>query len=310
MSDAFHGADVAALRQQAVSLYDGAQVLVTCVQRTTAALDALAWHGQDAERVRAEWRAQHAPALLRVAEALNGAAMHLLEEAERQEAASAATGAAAAAPAPPPGGGTWADLKQTVATGWSALTTVAEKVGDGQKVALSAAMASARVRWDNVGSSYRTLNQATNIMTEAQIGPALGRVFTAATVVSTVDNAAQAYEGHRSGNLYVTVDKGVSAVLGAASLAPPLTVGAAALSASWGVGTDAGEAIYEGMQGTAFGDRFTQRMDAAFDVAGPAGMIATPGALIVTSVEEVGIQAHDAWERFTGPADGTLDASR
>lgn len=310
MSDAFHGADVAALRQQALSLYGATEAIVTCVQRITAALDALAWRGQDAERRRDEWRTQHAPALLRVAEALNGAALHLLEEAEQQEAASAATGATAAAPAAPPGGGTWAQLKEKVATGWNALTTVADAVGNGQKVAISAAMLAADLRWDNVMSSTRTLNQATNIMTEAHIGPALSGAFTAATVVSTADSAYKTYAAHRSGDLYGVVDNGVAAVLNAASLSPALTVPAAALSASWDVGTDIGEAINRGMQGTAFGERFTQRMDASFDVAGAWGMVATPGALVVTAAEEVGIAAEKAWERFTGPADGTLDAPR
>ena len=310
MSDAFHGADVAALRQQAVSLYGATEAIITCVQRTTAALDALAWRGQDAERRRDEWRTQHAPTVLRVAEALNGAALHLLEEAERQETASAATGTTGAAPAAPPGGGTWGQLKDKVAAGWGALTTVAGAVGDGQKVAISAAMVAADLRWDNVMSSTRTLNQATNIMTGAHIGPALGGAFTAATVVSTVDSAAKAATSYRSGDLYGAVDNGVTAVLNGASLSPALTVPAAALNASWDVGTDIGEAINRGMEGTAFGERFTQRMDASFDVAGAWGMVATPGALVVTAAEEVAIRAENAWHGLTGTGDGTLDTRR
>ena len=310
MSDAFHGADVAALRQQALSLYGATEEIITCVQRTTAALDALAWRGQDAERRRDEWRTQHAPALLRVAEALNAAALHLLEEAERQENASAATGATAAAPSAPPGGGTWAQLKEKVAAGWGAVTTVADAVGKGEMLGTSAAMVAARVRWDNVGASYRTLSQATSAMTEAHIGPALGTAFTAASVVSTLDSAYQTSTAYRSGDLYGTVDNGVSAVLGAAGLAPPLALGATALSASWSVGTATGEAINRGMEGTAFGERFTQRMDASFDVAGAWGMVATPGALVVTAAEEVAIRAENAWHGLTGTGDGTLDTRR
>ena len=54
MTDAFHGADVAALRTQAVALHDAAQTLVTCAQRTGRGLDALTWAGRDADRARIE----------------------------------------------------------------------------------------------------------------------------------------------------------------------------------------------------------------------------------------------------------------
>lgn len=335
MTDAFHGADVAALRTQAVALHDAAQTLVTCAQRTGRGLDALTWAGRDADRARTAWQTEQVPALVRTAHALGEAALRLLDEADAQESASAATGTAgpgggavptsgtgpgAAVPAPVAAGtgaaaspGTsWADVRAQVDRAHDVVSDALGRLGTVTTAADAAAVAAALGRWDNVtlGSSYRVLDQAVGIMQDAHIGPAVGGVLQGAAALGVASDAYGAYRAHGAGDLHGTVDNAVSAVLGAGSFVPGWGLGSAALGASWQVGTAVGTAANDAMQGTDFHARFTDRMDAAFDLGGAWGMLNTPGALIVTGAEEVGLRARDLWDGLTGPADGTLDGRR
>ncbi|MBO9567611.1 MAG: hypothetical protein J7503_02205 [Cellulomonas iranensis] len=335
MTDAFHGADVAALRTQAVALHDAAQTLVTCAQRTGRGLDALTWAGRDADRARTAWQTEQVPALLRTAHALGEAALRLLDEADAQESASAATGTAgpgggavptsgtgpgAAVPAPVAAGtgaaaspGTsWADVRAQVDRAHDVVSDALGRLGTVTTAADAAAVAAALGRWDNVtlGSSYRVLDQAVGIMQDAHIGPAVGGVLQGAAALGVASDAYGAYRAHGAGDLHGTVDNAVSAVLGAGSFVPGWGLGSAALGASWQVGTAVGTAANDAMQGTDFHARFTDRMDAAFDLGGAWGMLNTPGALIVTGAEEVGLRARALWDGLTGPADGTLDGRR
>jgi hypothetical protein len=335
MTDAFHGADVAALRTQAVALHDAAQTLVTCAQRTGRGLDALTWAGRDADRARTAWQTEQVPALVRTAHALGEAALRLLDEADAQESASAATGTAgpgggavptsgtgpgAAVPAPVAAGtgaaaspGTsWAAVRAQVDRAHDVVSDALGRLGTVTTAADAAAVAAALGRWDNVtlGSSYRVLDQAVGIMQDAHIGPAVGGVLQGAAALGVASDAYGAYRAHGAGDLHGTVDNAVSAVLGAGSFVPGWGLGSAALGASWQVGTAVGTAANDAMQGTDFHARFTDRMDAAFDLGGAWGMLNTPGALIVTGAEEVGLRARDLWDGLTGPADGTLDGRR
>jgi hypothetical protein len=335
MTDAFHGADVAALRTQAVALHDAAQTLVTCAQRTGRGLDALTWAGRDADRARTAWQTEQVPALVRTAHALGEAALRLLDEADAQESASAAAGTAApgggavptsgtgpgaAVPAPVAAGtgaaaspGTsWADVRAQVDRAHDVVSDALGRLGTVTTAADAAAVAAALGRWDNVtlGSSYRVLDQAVGIMQDAHIGPAVGGVLQGAAAMGVASDAYGAYRAHGAGDLRGTVDNAVSAVLGAGSFVPGWGLGSAALGASWQVGTAVGTAANDAMQGTDFHARFTDRMDAAFDLGGAWGMLNTPGALIVTGAEEVGLRARDLWDGLTGPADGTLDGRR
>lgn len=322
MSDAFHGADVAALRTQAVALHEAAQLLVTCARRTGQGLETLTWHGRDADRARAAWQTEHVPALLTSAERLTDAALRLLDEADQQETASAAggagsspaaaAGAAGATATAPPGGGTWADLRARVDGAHDVVSDALGRLGHVTTVADGAAMAAAVGRWGNVdaAASYRVLDQAFGIMQDAQIGPAVGGVLQGAAALGVASDAYGAWRAHGEGDLHGTVDNGVSAVLGAGGFVPGLGLGSAALGVSWQAGTYVGTAANEAMQGTDFHARFSDRMDAAFDLGGAWGMLNTPGALIVTGAEEVGLRARDLWDGLTGPADGTLDPRR
>ncbi|UCN13714.1 hypothetical protein LFM56_12465 [Cellulomonas iranensis] len=319
MTDAFHGADVAALRTQAVALHDAAQTLVTCAQRTGRGLDALTWAGRDADRARTAWQTEQVPALLRTAHALGEAALRLLDEADAQESTSAATGSPGAAVPAPAGTGTatgagtsWADVRAQVDRAHDVVSDALGRLGTVTTAADAAAVAAALGRWDNVtlGSSYRVLDQAVGIMQDAHIGPAVGGVLQGAAALGVASDAYGAYRAHGAGDLHGTVDNAVSAVLGAGSFVPGWGLGSAALGASWQVGTAVGTAANDAMQGTDFHARFTDRMDAAFDLGGAWGMLNTPGALIVTGAEEVGLRARALWDRLTGPADGTLDGRR
>lgn len=311
MSDAFHGADVAALRQQAVLLHDASQVLVACARRTGEGLQALVWRGRDADRALVDWERTHAPVLLRSAQQLQEAALHLLDEAARQEQASAATGGATA-PSAPPGGGTWDTLRARIDAVHTVLDDSLTTLSYATNTADGLAVLTALTRWENVRltSSYAVMDQAMGIVQSAQIGPVLGGVLQGAAVAGVATDAYGVYREHAAGNLYGTVDNAVGAVLGVGTLVPPVALASTGLAASWQAGTWAGEQLDTAMEGTDFEARFTERMRPAFDLGGAWGVLNTPGALLVTAAEEVAIRADEAWDGLTGPADGTLDARR
>ncbi len=329
MTDAFHGADTGALRTQAAGLHEAASTLVDCALRTGRALESLTWQGPDATRARSEWAGQHARVLLTCAQGMQEAALRLLDEADAQDAASGATGASSVGAAGAPGvtgasGGTGASgATGTDAASWAGLRASVDRAHDMVDEALThlgrvttvtdaAAMAAAAGRWTNIGAStpYRVLDQAFGIMQDAHIGPAVGGVLQTAAAVGVVSDAYGVYRAHGEGDLHGMVDNGVSAVLGAGSFVPGLGLGSAALGLSWNAGTAVGTYANDAMQGTDFHARFTERMQPAFELGGAAGMLNTPGALLVTAGEEIGIRARDLWNSVTGSGNGSLDPGR
>ncbi|PZR51563.1 hypothetical protein DNL40_15840 [Xylanimonas oleitrophica] len=315
MVEGFRGADVAALRAQAAALHQAAEALVACAARVGAGLQALTWQGQDAERARQGWRQEHVPVLLRCVEALDEATLRLLDDADEQEAVSAAAGSgpatAAAGGAGGPGGTGGPDaaaLRQAVDRTHAVVADFLDRYDPVATATGAAAVAHAAARWDLSGASYRTLDQAFGIVSEAHVGPAVGRVTGALGTAGVLTDAYGAYRSHTGGDLHGAVDNGVSAVLGAVGHVPGLNLAGFALGVSWDVGTWAGTQVDEAMAGTRFGDRFASRMDATFDAVGFAGVLATPAALGQTAVEEVALQARDLWRGLGGH--GTLDAPR
>jgi|GEM_PF-1392873 len=326
MTDAFRGADTGALRTQALALHDAAQLLTACAQRTGAALDVLAWHGADAARTRAQWHTEHARALLTCALAMQDAARRLLDEADAQDAVSGATSAAgtstagtstagtstAAGGAGTPTGASWDAVRASVDRAHDVASTALDRIGTVATASDVYLLGQAAARWENitVASSLRTLDHGLSVMQDAHIGPAVGGVLQGAAALGVASDVYGAYRAHGDGDLHAMVDSGVSAVLGAGAFVPGGAVASTALGLSWDVGTAIGTAANDAMQGTGFHARFTERMDAAFDVGGAWGMLNTPGALIVTGAEEVGVRARDLWNGITGSVDGTLDPRR
>lgn len=312
MTDAFHGADTGALRTQALGLHDAAQTLTTCARRTGDALDALAWHGSDAARVREQWHAVHARVLLVTALAMQEAAGRLLDDADAQDAVSG-TGPGTPAPSDAAGPGrTWEDVRAAVDRAHDVVDQALGRLVVVTGIADLVALSDAAARWDNftAAAPYRVLDQGFGIMQDAHIGPAVDGVLQGAAALGVVSDTYGAFRAHAEGDLHGTVDNAVGAVLGAGSFVPGLNLASTALGASWDAGTFVGTVANDAMQGTDFHARLTDRMDAAFDLGGAWGMLNTPGALTVTGAEEVGLRARDLWQGLTGSGDGTLDPRR
>lgn len=295
----FHGADTDALRAQALALHDAAQVLDACARRTGAALDALAWHGVDAERTRAEWPSQHARTLLGCAVDMQDAARRLLDEADRQDDASSA-------------GTVWETVRASLDRAHDASKDALDDLGTVATATDLGLLSLAARRWENVGRAVTAapLDQGLTAMQGAHIGPVLGGAMQGAAALGVASDAYGAYRAHETGDLHGTVDGTVGAVIGAGAFVPGGAIPSLALGIAWDAGTAVGELGNEVMQGTDFHDRFTERMDTAFDVGGAWGMLNTPGALIVTGAEEVALRAGEVWDGLTGTDDGTVDGRR
>lgn len=290
-----HGADAEALRSLALALLTTADHLEHVDLRTVDGVDALGWTGQDARTFRATWDQTHAVTLHLTAALMRRGAAHLLDEAADQVEASGLGGPLPAAgpvgPAPTGADASWwAELRDGVHA-WvdemaevygptiGALGTVSTLVG-------LAELDGVRRRAGQVMDALGASGPLGGVL-DASIGTGTGRVLGAIDVVGTAHDLHDAWHGYQEGDAWRAVDGGVSGGLGIAGMASSHP-GVALAGISWGVGSAVGDELRESMEGTAFGDRFTERMDAVFDVAGPAGMLVTPGALIVTAAEAVG----------------------
>jgi len=295
----FHGADPGALRAQALVLHDAAQVLDTCARRTGAALDALAWHGVDAARTRAEWPSQHARTLLGCAVQMQEAAQRLLDEADQQDATSDART-------------TWEKVRGVLDRAHDATKGALDQIGSVAATTDLGLLSLAARRWENVAHAVTAapLELGLTAARSAEIGPVVGGALQGAAALGVASDGYGAYRAHEKGDLHGTVDGTVSAVIGAGAFVPGGAIPSLALGIAWDTGTAVGKLGNEVMQGTAFHDRFTERMDTAFEVGGAWGMLNTPGALIVTGAEEVAVQAREMWDGLTGTDDGTVDGRR
>lgn len=295
-----HGADPAALRAQALALHDAAQELDACARRTGAALDALAWHGVDAERTRAEWPSQHARALLGCAVQMQEAARRLLDDADQQETASSSAGTL------------WQTVRASLDRAHDASKDALDHLGTVATATDLGLLGLAARRWENVAHAVTAapLDRGLTAMQGAHIGPVVGGALQGVAALGVASDAYGAYRAHEQGNLHGTVDGTVSAVIGAGAVVPGGAIPSLALGIAWDAGTAVGTLGNEAMQGTAFHDRFTERMDAAFEVGGAWGMLNTPGALIVTGAEEVALRSGELLDGLTGTDDGTDEARR
>lgn len=88
----FYGADTVQLRDQGTASRQGAQGLTELADRVSAAIDAAAWVGSDADAFRAEWHGRLKPGLHTQAETLRGQGDQLDLHAVEQDQASAGEG--------------------------------------------------------------------------------------------------------------------------------------------------------------------------------------------------------------------------
>ncbi|WP_182111590.1 MULTISPECIES: hypothetical protein [unclassified Actinotalea] len=291
-----HGADAEALRSLAVALAATADHLEQVDLRTVDGVDGLGWTGQDARTFRATWDETHAVTLHLTAALMRRGAAQLLEEAADQDEASG-------------GASGWTALRDRVHARVDALGEVFS-----QTVAQLGMLGTA-VSLAELGDLRRRAGQAMDAagasgalggFLDRSIGTGTGSVLGVLGAIGTANDLHGAYHGYRDGDGWQAVNGTVSGGLGVAGMvtSSPWVAGPAV---SWSAGSAIGDDLRERMEGTAFGDRFTDRMDAVFDVMGPAGMLVTPGALAVAAGEAVVDAVSEAVLDLTdGPDDPLL----
>lgn len=254
-----HGADVEALRASSRELADVAQVLFDVNVRLGGRVYDFSWNGPDATRFRGEWEGQYSPALGRATVALNQAAAAVAEQAADQERASSADGGASPA-------------TQSLLSRVKAQRDVVELYTSAyQNAQIIGALTLPEVR-----ASLQEFNRAWNA-SEAFATPLAKATGTVLGTLGTVLTAHDFARGVVEGDASAVAKNGVP--LGVAALAARgvLSAGAgAAVTGSWTVGTMAGNAIHEGIQGTTYGDRVADNFDAVFDRIGFGGVVLSP----------------------------------
>lgn len=259
-----HGADVDALRAASRTLADAAHVLFTVNVRLSARAYDFTWNGPDATRFRAQWEGEYAPQVDAVTRALNQAATDIAEQAADQERASGADGVPSQATV-----GLLARLK--------AQRDVLGMFTDAYQTAQVVGALSLPEAWQSLAEFDRAWRASDAFA--SPLAKATGNVL------GTLGTALSAYDLSRGvveGDVSAVVENGVP--LGTAALVArhAISGGAgAAVSVSWSAGMWAGGKIYEGMQGTSYGDRVSENFDAVFDRLGVGGVILSP---IVTPV--------------------------
>lgn len=309
-----HGADPDALRATALAFARTADLLELVDLRTHDGLAALTWSGQDANRVRAAWDDEHAVTLHLTAELLRTGALLLLDEADDQDATSSAgsidtigtadtIGAVGTAHSPAPGTAgaegptTWAGLRErltgllTTAAGTSA--HVVRETSTVSTAVDAAALVGLRVR------AAQSLGDAGILarVADFSVGPVTDRALGVLGVAGTAVGAYDTYVAYQEGDWWRTTDGAVSTGLSVAGMVggglPALGAGVAWTGGAW-VGTE----IYEGMQGTGYGEHFERRMEGAFDRAGAVGMLWTPVALAQAGLDSAVDAAKDAGRAY------------
>ncbi|HLS49024.1 MAG TPA: hypothetical protein VK024_03455 [Actinomycetaceae bacterium] len=254
-----HGADVAALRQSALTLADGAHHISVISIVITMRLQTLPWRGPDAARFSASWHEEHVPRLQQVSTALREAAQHLAQHAEEQERASGGA----------TGGG---ELLGKVTTALGTLASLPDLAQFARMVREAGNV--------DVTDLARAWEQAAPV-TEA--GARLSKV---AGSVGTAVNLVDLHRAIKDGDYHGMFTNGSSLAVTAGVGLKVISAGAgAAVGVSAGVGALAGTAINNAMEGTAYGDRVQDNFEAVFDRFGAAGMLLTPGVLLKSAVD-------------------------
>lgn len=263
-----HGADVDGLRAASRQLADGAQELLATSVRITGRLVGLQWNGPDASRTRVSWESEYVPTLLRASAALNAAALSLADEADDQAATS---GDIAGGTSPATGD----DLRQRLEFQRDILVQLPDAARLGQVLAGSRDLGADLLKFDEAWRSA------------AASGSALGQV--AGGVLNGLSLGVSAhgvYTGVQEGDAHKVFSNSIPLIttVGVATGAITASTGAA-ITVPAALGGLAGSEINQAMEGTRYGDRVRQRLEASFDVMGPAGMIMAPAALATSALD-------------------------
>lgn len=301
MDTTFRGSDVDALHGMATRCAEGAQQIIGLYLRTTAALHTrLAWFGPDAMAMRTRWDEQVATAMLQVAGALREAGLQLAREAEEQLSASTDGGALSRPPASPSGGGaSGADGSAggSAGAGGAAPVDRAERVRAVRDVLMQLPTVGMLARmakefpadlFPSAANDLRTVDAA-YAATLAKASGFARAGLDGLGVAGAVLDADQLVTAVREGDLTDGVQSAVSLGITAAVERGVLGAGrGGAVGVAWGVGSAIGDAAYEGMQGTRYGDIVEEMAAGAFEENGAAGILQVPGIL-----------GFAAWEYFT-----------
>ncbi len=280
----FSGSDVHALHALAVRCAEAGQYLAALCARTTAALCTdLVWHGADARAMRTRWQEQEAPAIDAVAAGLREAGLALVREAREQLAAST-DGAAGPAGGSDGGagggvdggvggahGGAGADLRARLETTRTILGALPQA---GMLVRMAREFPADLL--PSAANDLRLTNAAYARTLAGSSALERGGLKVLGPAAAALDGW-RLYEAWREDDLTGVVQNGTS--LGIAGLGLVPAIGASvsgAAGVAWAGGTLVGTAIYDGMQGTSYGDHFEKRAAAGFDKAGAWGMLGTP----------------------------------
>lgn len=278
MTTVTHGADPDALRRLAEDMLNHAEFTLGVGIRTQRDLLAQRWSGPDADRARQHWESVELPRIQNTTRALAEAAGALLaHEAQQREASEQTNGAAtpSGTPAPNPS-------PTAAGTDSSSLTsrarTLLDVVANGPELAQVAAVMAAGGR----GAVTMTRGQYEFVSTLiAAHRPMVGGALRVAGHLGTALNVYDVAAGVRDDNWSQTAG-------GAGGLAVT-ALGGPVLGATWSTAYAGGTAIYDGIQGTTYGDALERRNEMAFDTLGAGGMFIVPGNLALA-----------AWDVLTG----------
>ncbi|WP_454296313.1 hypothetical protein [Salana multivorans] len=301
-----HGADVEALRLLAEEMLTHAEVCLLTAVRTTAALDELTWRGQDADRARAAWTSTHEPHLRETSRLVATAARHVIDQAREQEDASAVSGGTgtvgatprtttpgtttpgAAPPNPSPGGGapagesrSWqAMLDQAMAM--AGLTATSHDIARTVGIVLEEGHRVSRLGFGSVDAALDAAS------------PALRQVGQLATMLGTAADAYGLARGIEQGDYSQIAGSGGGLAITAAGALG--VSGTGPLGLAWSAGHATGTAIYDGMQGTTYGDIVEEMSASAFEENGVLGVFQVPGILGFAAWERWGSGRHSGGE--------------
>lgn len=283
MSTTFSGSDVDALQAMASRCVAGAQQIIDLYLRSTASLcTRLGWFGPDAEKMRTRWVDEVGTGMLAVAAQLREAGLQLAREATEQLAASTDGGASPGSATSPAGGGAPAGAN---GAGRADLADRVRAVRDALLQLPTIGMLARMARefpadlLPSAANDLRTVDAAY----AATLAKASGFErwgLRALGTVGTVLDANSLVTAVEEGDLTTGVQSGTS--LGITALEGLGVIGAgtaAAVGVSWGVGSVIGDAAYEGMQGTRYGDIVEEMAAGAFEENGAAGILQVPGIL-------------------------------
>ncbi len=314
----FQGADVAQLRALSHLMHAAALVVRHIEARLTRQLGAVGWQGPDADQARETWAQIHAVTLRSAGELLHTTHQHLLAQADEQDTASGVgggtVGTGIGSRLPSSAAGTTAGIAGTNPVGntsttmstatidpttntsaaekdWAAIKGTAGDLGHLSTLEQAYAVLKAGVGHPTIRDAARAVDEFRDTL-----GPTIGGISDGLGMVGLWADATDTIDKYMDGDTPGAILSGVSTGIGVVGLIPAYATPAGVAGIGWTIGTEIGDAAWQGMQGTSYGDRVAENMDWAYHHAGVAGALYTPVALAEAAFDGV-------WEWLTGSDD-------